>query len=297
MSVTFVPLAACDGFVNRGDLRHADAGDDPRRADRSRADADFHRVGAGRDQVARSVARGHVAGHDVDVPASLDLADRLDHVGRVAVGAVDDQEIDVLGDQAPARSKSNTPTAAPTRSRPCRSLAACGNRRIMSMSLIVISPVSLYIFVNQQKLLDLFCHQNLLSFLKRYGPRAVTRWSLVITSEMGRSLCSRNRRSRRVMMPTSLPFFDDRDAGDFRLLHRLVRGSDASVRRQRHGVDDDAVGRALHLVDLFGLPLDRHVLVDHAEPAFLGQRDRHRAFGHRVHRRAEDRDVHARCAR
>ena len=40
----------------------------------------------------------------------------------------------------------------------------------MSMSLIVIRPVSLYIFVNQQKFLDLFCHQNLLSFLKRYSP-------------------------------------------------------------------------------------------------------------------------------
>ena len=47
-----------------------------------------------------SVARRHVAGHDVDVPAPLDLADRFDHVGRMAVGAIDDEEIDVLADQA-----------------------------------------------------------------------------------------------------------------------------------------------------------------------------------------------------
>ena len=52
------------------------------------------------------------------------------------------------------------------------------------------------IFVNQQKLLDLFCHQNLLSFLKRYGPRAVTRCSLVITSEMGRLVMLRETAGR-----------------------------------------------------------------------------------------------------
>ena len=40
----------------------------------------------------------------------------------------------------------------------------------MSMSLIVIKPVRRVIFVNQQKFLDLIYHQNLLSFLKRYGP-------------------------------------------------------------------------------------------------------------------------------
>ena len=39
------------------------------------------------------------------------------------------------------------------------------------------------------------------------------------------------------------------------------------------------------------LPLDRHVLVNHADAAFLRQRDRHRALGHGVHRRAEDRNV------
>ena len=40
-----------------------------------------------------------------------------------------------------ALSKSNTPTAAPTRKRPCLSLHAFGNRFSMSISLMVIRPV------------------------------------------------------------------------------------------------------------------------------------------------------------
>ena len=157
-------------FVNRGDLRHTDAGDDPRRADRSRPDAHFHRVGPGFDEVARSVARGHVAGHDVDVPPPLHLADRFDHVGRVAVGAIDDEEIDVLADQAagPLEIKHSD-----GRSDPQPTLAVFGCLREAAHHVDVFDrnqSGQSVIFVNQQKLLDLFCHQNLLSLLKRYGP-------------------------------------------------------------------------------------------------------------------------------
>ena len=41
------------------------------------------------------------------------------------------------------------------------------------------------IFVNQQKFLDLFCHQNLLSFLKRYGP--LCRHQVLAGHDLGRS--------------------------------------------------------------------------------------------------------------
>ena len=42
---------------DRADLRHADAGDDARGADRARSDADLDRVGAGFDQIERRLAR------------------------------------------------------------------------------------------------------------------------------------------------------------------------------------------------------------------------------------------------
>ena len=45
-----------------------------------------------------------------------------------------------FSNRAATRSKSFTPTAAPTRNRPLVSFEASGNRRFLSMSLIVINP-------------------------------------------------------------------------------------------------------------------------------------------------------------
>ena len=208
-------------FVNRGDLRHTDAGDDPRRADRSRPDADFHRVGAGVDQVAASFARRHVAGHDVDVPALLDLADRLDHVGRVAVGAVDDQEVDVLGDQAAGPLKIKHTDRG---SHPQPTLPVFGCLREAPHHVDVFDrnqSGQSVIFVNQQKLLDLFCHQNLLSLLKRYGPLCCHQ--VVAGHHFGDGQVVMLEKTQVAAGDDAhqLAVFDDRNAADFRLLHRL----------------------------------------------------------------------------
>src|SRR5207248_356760 len=63
-----------------GDLRHAHAADDPRRADRARADADFYGVYARVDEVFRRVGGGDVAGDDLDVVVPFDLFHRVDDV-------------------------------------------------------------------------------------------------------------------------------------------------------------------------------------------------------------------------
>ena len=63
---------------DRGELRHADAGDDPRRADRARADADLDRVRAGIDQRLRGLGGRDVAGDDLDgVGQALHPLDRM----------------------------------------------------------------------------------------------------------------------------------------------------------------------------------------------------------------------------
>src|SRR5262249_42926879 len=53
----------------------------------------------------------------------------------------------------------------------------------------------------------------------------------------------------------------------------------------------DAVFTALDLVDLGRLPQQRHVLVDDADAAFLGQSDGQFALGYGVHRRRHNRNV------
>ncbi len=63
---------ALERELDRRDLRHADAGDDARRADRPRADADFHRVRAMVGERLRAVRRRDIAADDLyvaDAPA------------------------------------------------------------------------------------------------------------------------------------------------------------------------------------------------------------------------------------
>ena len=116
-------------------------------------------------------------------------------------------------------------------------------------------------------------------------------------SEIGRSRLVSKRRSRLVRMPTSLPFLaavlGDRHAGDPVLLHQVERFVDPVGRRQRDRVDDHAALRPLHPVDFGGLLLDRQVLVDDADAALLRHRDGQPRLGHRIHRRAQQRHVHA----
>jgi hypothetical protein len=123
--MTGVPVfaASLGGVHDRGQLRHADSGDDPGGADRARADADLHRVRAGADQRLGRLGGGDVAGDDLDRVG--ELADPLDRGGDVAimaVGGVDDDQVAFGVDQRLERSKPLSPTvvAAATRSRPAR---------------------------------------------------------------------------------------------------------------------------------------------------------------------------------
>ena len=67
-AITGVPLARASSarVHDRGQLRHADAGDDAGGADRARADADLHRVRPGTDQRLGRLGGGDVAGDDLD---------------------------------------------------------------------------------------------------------------------------------------------------------------------------------------------------------------------------------------
>ena len=84
---------------------------------------------------------------------------------------------------------------------------------------------------------------------------------------------------------------DDRDPRDLVAGHQLERVRDERVRPQRHRLDDHPRLRALDLVDLGDLILDREVAVDDPDPACARQRNREPRLGDRVHRRGDDRDL------
>ena len=91
-------LARGEGcLVHGGDLGHADARDDARRADRARSDADLDGIHARVDERLRALAGRDVAADDVDVlerRVGLEPADDVDHAGRLAVGGVDHEHVD-----------------------------------------------------------------------------------------------------------------------------------------------------------------------------------------------------------
>ena len=88
------------GLVDRRDLRHADAGDDPRRADRPGPDADLDRVRPGIDQGLRPFRRGHVAGDHVDLEPLLQFRRTVSiTLRRMAVSRIDHQHIHARPDQ------------------------------------------------------------------------------------------------------------------------------------------------------------------------------------------------------
>src|SRR6266545_3676199 len=77
------------------------------------------------------------------------------------------------------------------------------------------------------------------------------------------------------------------------LLGLVERGADGRRDQAvlRHRVADHPRLAALHAVHLRDLAVDRHVLVDHADPPLARDRNRHLRLGDGVHRRRHERDV------
>ena len=133
--------------------------------------------------------------------------------------------------------------------------------------------------------------------------RTVIRRSLVMSSATGWFGFVAKRTSRFVRMPTSLPrlpfgpALDDRNARDAVALHQAERVREGLVREDGDRVQHHAGFELLHQPHLLGLRLRVEVAVDDAEPAVLRHGDRHAGFGHRVHRRGDDRQVEGDRAR
>src|SRR5690606_17998237 len=86
--------------VDGGDLRHAHAGNDPGGADRTGADADLDRVGAGVHQGQRRVAGDDVAAHDLHLrEVLLDPGHAVDDALRVPVRRIHHHHVHAGSDQ------------------------------------------------------------------------------------------------------------------------------------------------------------------------------------------------------
>ena len=144
-----------DRFQDRGELRHADTGDDPRGTDRAWANADLDRIGAGVDQGLGRLGGGHVAGQNLNrIRQFLDPPDHVENLLGMAVRRVDNNHVNTGIDKAfgagiPLLIRHWLLHA--TRRRPCASFDAFGFNWAFSISFTVIRPMQLPSSSDHQK--------------------------------------------------------------------------------------------------------------------------------------------------
>ena len=195
---------------------------------------------------------------------------------------------------APARSNASvpTPTAAPTRSRPCSSFVASGYSIRFRMSLTVIRPMSRP-SASTIGSFSIRCRCRIASASSRVVPTgAVTRSRLVITAETGvAGVGAEAQVAVGEDADQDVGLVGDRDPRDLVAGHQRQRVRDERVGPERDGLDDHPGLGALDLVDLGDLILDREVAVDDPDPALAREGDREPRLGDGVHRRGDDRDL------
>ena len=151
-------FAASTRIHDRGELRHADAGDDARGADRARADADLDRSApASISACAPSAVATLPAMTCTAVGQPLDaLRPRRARARNGRARCRSRPRRRRHRSARSVRSKPSSPTvvAAATRRRPCASLVALRMGAAFSMSLTVIRPTQRYCVVDHQQLLD-----------------------------------------------------------------------------------------------------------------------------------------------
>ena len=84
---------------------------------------------------------------------------------------------------------------------------------------------------------------------------------------------------------------NNRNAGNVMLLHQYQRISERRFGMDRNRVHHHAGFVFLHLPHLGGLCFGIEIAMENADAAGLRHGDRHKRFGHRIHRRGDDRDI------
>ena len=290
-----VRLGGPSTLVDRRHLRHADAGDDTGGADGPRSNPDLDRVRAGVDQRLGRLGRGDVPGDHLAVPLPLEAPHHLDHVARVPVGRVDDEDIRPgLGERGSPVIGVRSDTDRGTHAQPSLLvLRRAGELDLLTDVLDGDQAFEAPVGVDDRQLFDLVAVQDRPRLLEGRSDRSGDEIAVRHQGREGLVDTVVTEAEVAVGEDPNQPFFlvRDRDARDVVPRHQLERGGNRGVGRQRHRLDDHSGLGALDLVDLCDLLLDREVAVQDAETALARERDRESRLRHGVHRGGDDGDL------
>ena len=283
-AITGTPVArgGRGGFDDRGELRHADAGDDARGADRAGADADLDRVGAGVDQRPRAVVGGDIAGDDRTLLVTRFSARTCSSTAcewPCAVSMTTSRRR--RRSAVSARSKPLSPTveAAPTRRRP---VGVLGGERMLRRLLHVLDgdeADAAEVLVDDDQPLDLVLVQQpaRLVLADPFAHRDQASWSSAGTT--GSRGLSAKRTSRLVRMPTEaagLPPGPRSTTGMPEMpcaAHQRKRVGQRRVGVDGERIDHHAALVALDLAHLLGLLGGLEIAMQDADAAGLRHGD------------------------
>ena len=281
--------------VDRGDLRHADTGDDARGADRTGADADLDAVGTRVDQCAGRIGRGDVAADHVQMrKGALDPAYAVEHALRMAVRGIDDDHVHAGFGQR--------------RSAFFRAFADADGRADAQPAMRVFRGQR--VFGRLQHVLDrdqatqgvVFAeHQHAFEAVAVHqGARFVERGAFMHEDEPLARRHDAGDRLVEIGFETQVAVGHDADharAVEHRKSGNPVTACQPEQLANRHFRRDGdrilqhAGFEPFHFRHFSGLHLGRHVLVNDAEAAFLGQRNRKTRFADGVHRGGQQGEI------
>ena len=286
-------LARLRGLVDGGDLRHADAGHDPGRADRA---GPTPTLTASAPASIRACAPALVATLPPMTSTrelALTCGDHVEHACGVAVRGVHDEEVNARLDQR-LRPPLGVLADADGRADDEPALGVLGRvRELLALGEVLDrdQPAQPAGVVDQRQLLDLVAAEQ----AQRLRP-----------GDADRSGHQRHRRhdlgdpAPVVGLEPDVAVGDDADqhavrvgdrhAGDPVARAQLLDVGDGRVRAAGHRIGDHPGLGPLDHVDLLGLLLDGHVPVQHADAALAGHGDGHPRLGHGVHGGGEQRD-------
>ena len=280
-----------------GQLRNADPGNDARRADRPRSDANFHGIRTCIDQGAGGLSGGDIARHHLHgIRIFLNTFNSLCDRYRMTVGCVDHDQIDARVDQC---LRAFQPGIAYRRRRSNSQAAkfVLAGVRVQDRLLDVLDsqkPRAFALVIDDQQFLDAPFLQQLACRLQIYRlthSRQIVRCHQCADRSLfifGKANVTAGQDARQTLV-----VIDNGEAGDFVLLLQCHCIGQGLVWQKRDRIINDSTFETLNAFDLLSLHVDVEIAVDHAHAAPLRHADRHFGFGHGIHRRAEQRDVQA----
>ncbi len=282
-------------LVDGGELRHAGAAHDARRADGAGPHADLHDVRARLDDGEGPLGRRDVAADEGELRVKLaQVAQRLEDSLAVPMGRVDDQAIHARGDEhfGPPQPVDG---ARPDRRRHAEraALVSKGFGMIDGLAKVFRSDEALEPTrgIHERRLLDfVFAEEGLGLFRRRSHRKRLDGGAHDVANRQALARGVTDIAPRAHSDGPALRV-DNGKTGDAGVPHEFAQFLERVCRRNRERRSNYGVLELFHPPNLGRLLFGREVLVQNPHASEQRHRDGHATFRHGVHRRRENRRI------